>query len=339
MMLGPLIVGIKGTALSDSEKILLQAPLIGGVILFARNYSDKSQLRALVAEIKALRNPPLWVAVDQEGGRVQRFIHDFTRIPDMGQLGLLYQQDPVAALAQTEQWGFTMAQELLAVGVDMSFAPVVDLNKEKAKVIGNRSFHREPKVVVVLAEAWCRGVHRAGMKTCGKHFPGHGEVTVDSHEGLPVDVRDYGDIAADDLVPFQQLVQAGALDSIMPAHIIFPKVDDTPTGFSKIWLNNILRKDCGFKGVVISDDLGMGGAAGMGDYPERFEKALECGCDLALLCNDHPGIAELVAKTPVQASYDRSAQIAALYGNNVTVDSDPNVEKCEQAAPHMGFSR
>lgn len=320
-MLGPLIIGIKGTALSDSEKVLLQAPLIGGVILFARNYSDKAQLRALVAEIKALRNPPLWVAVDHEGGRVQRFINGFIRIPDMGQLGLLYEQDSAAALAQTQKWGLTMAQELLAVGVDMSFAPVVDLNKDKAKVIGNRSFHRDPKVVAILAEAWCRGVHHAGMKTCGKHFPGHGEVTVDSHEGLPIDLRDYDHIVVDDLVPFQQLIQAGALDSIMPAHIIFPKVDDKPAGFSKIWLDNILRKECRFKGVVISDDLGMGGAAGMGDYPERFGKALEGGCDLALLCNDHPGIAELVAKTPANPSHDRSLQIAALYGNNVTVGS------------------
>ncbi|MBY0377459.1 MAG: beta-N-acetylhexosaminidase [Gammaproteobacteria bacterium] len=315
MMLGPLIVGIKGKILSDEEKELLRQPLIGGVILFARNYNDVAQIRALVLEIKSLRNPPLWVSVDHEGGRVQRFINGFTRLPDLGQLGLLYEKDQTAALAQTEAWGFKMAQELLAVGVDMSFAPVIDLNKNKLSLIGDRSFHRMPDVVTIMAKAWNEGVHRAGMKTCGKHFPGHGDVTVDSHDALPVDERDYPSLMVEDLVPFQRLVKEDSLDAIMPAHIVFPKVDDKPAGFSSIWLGDILRRQCGFKGVIISDDLGMGGAMEMGNYLQRFQAALASGCDLVLLCNDHPAIAELVATTAVDASYDRSASIAALYGN------------------------
>lgn len=314
MMLGPLIVGIKGKFLSDEDKALLQQPLIGGVILFARNYDDVDQLRALVLEIKSLRTPALWVSVDHEGGRVQRFIHGFTRLPDLGQLGLLYEVDPTAALVKTREWGFTMAQELLAVGVDMSFAPVIDLNKNKLSLIGDRSFHRQPDIVTIMAKSWNEGVHRAGMKTCGKHFPGHGDVTLDSHDDLPVDERDYHSIEAEDLIPFTQLIKEDSLDAIMPAHIVFPRVDDKPAGFSSIWLGDILRRQCGFKGVIISDDLGMGGAMGMGNYTQRLQAALASGCDLVLLCNDHPAIAELVATTAVDASYDRSASIMALYG-------------------------
>lgn len=314
MILGPLIVGIKGKILSDEERQLLQQPLVGGVILFARNYNDVDQLCALVAAIKSLRSPALWVAVDHEGGRVQRFINGFSRLPDLGQLGLRYAEDPTAALVQTEEWGFKMAAELLTVGVDLSFAPVIDLNKNKLSLIGDRSFHRDPHVVTIMAKAWSAGVHRAGMKTCGKHFPGHGNVTVDSHDGLPVDERDYNSIAKDDLLPFMQLVQEDALDSIMPAYIVFPQVDAKPAGFSSIWLRDILRLECQFKGVIISDDLGMGGAIGMGSYQQRFQAALNGGCDLVLLCNDHPAIAELVATVAVDASTDRSGSIAALYG-------------------------
>ncbi len=312
-MLGPLIVGIKGQTLTYEDRILLQQPLIGGVILFARNYNDVMQLCALVAEIKALRSPPLWVSVDHEGGRVQRFINGFTRLPSLGQLGALYESDPAAALQQSNEWGFCMAQELLAVGVDMSFAPVIDLNKNKLSLIGDRSFHRNVDIVTVMAKAWCDGVHKAGMKTCAKHFPGHGDVTLDSHDGLPVDTRSYGQMLADDLIPFIRLIQEDALDAIMPAHIVFPKTDDKPAGFSSIWMQDILRQQCKFTGVIISDDLGMGGAEGMGSYPQRLQSALNAGCDLVLLCNDHPGIQECVEKVTVEAAFDRSANIKQLY--------------------------
>lgn len=312
-MLGPLIVGIKGLTLTSEDKQLLQQPLIGGVILFARNYNDVEQLRTLVAEIKHLRSPALWVSVDHEGGRVQRFINGFTRLPNLGQLGALYGSDPSAALQQTAEWGFCMAQELLAVGVDMSFAPVIDLNKNKLSLIGDRSFHRDAAIVTVMAKAWCDGVHRAGMKTCVKHFPGHGDVTVDSHDGLPVDERSYEQIAADDLIPFKQLITEGVVDAIMPAHIVFPQVDDKPAGFSSIWMQDILRQQCQFKGVIISDDLGMGGAAGLGSYPQRLGSALAAGCDLVLLCNDHPGIKECVESIRIEAILNRSESIAKLY--------------------------
>ncbi len=314
-MLGPLIVGIKGQTLTYEDKILLQQPLIGGVILFARNYNDVAQLRALVAEIKALRSPELWVSVDHEGGRVQRFINGFTRLPNLGQLGALYESDSAAALQQTNEWGFCMAQELLAVGVDMSFAPVIDLNKNKLSLIGDRSFNRNVDIVTVMAKAWCEGVHRAGMKTCGKHFPGHGDVTVDSHDGLPVDDRSYAQVAADDLIPFMRLIKENALDAIMPAHIVFPQVDDKPAGFSSIWMQDILRQQCQFKGVIISDDLGMGGAVGMGTYSQRLQRALNAGCDLVLLCNDHPGIQECVEAVTVDATFDRSESIIKLRSN------------------------
>ncbi len=314
-MLGPLIVGIKGLTLTYEDKVLLQQPLIGGVILFARNYNDVAQLRALVAEIKTLRSPALWVSVDHEGGRVQRFINGFTRLPNLGRLGALYESDPSDALQQTNGWGFCMAQELLAVGVDMSFAPVIDLNKNKLSLIGDRSFHRDADIVTLMAKAWCDGVHRAGMKTCAKHFPGHGDVTVDSHDGLPIDDRSYEEIAADDLIPFKELIKEGVVDAIMPAHIVFPQVDDKPAGFSSIWMQDILRQQCQFKGVIISDDLGMGGAVGMGTYPERLQKALNAGCDLVLLCNDHPGIKECVEAIKVETILDRSESIAELYGH------------------------
>jgi beta-N-acetylhexosaminidase len=314
-MLGPLIVGIKGLTLTSEDKQLLQQPLVGGVILFARNYNDVEQLRALVAEIKLLRSPTLWVSVDHEGGRVQRFINGFTRLPDLGRLGMLYESDPSAALQQTSEWGFCMAQELLAVGVDMSFAPVIDLNKNKLSLIGDRSFHRDAAIVTLMAKAWCDGVHRVGMKTCAKHFPGHGDVTVDSHDGLPVDERSYDQIAADDLIPFTQLIKEGILDAIMPAHIVFPQVDDKPAGFSSIWMQEILRQQCQFKGVIISDDLGMGGAVGLGSYPQRLQSALAAGCDLVLLCNDHRGIQECVEMVTAEAMFDRSATIAQLYGH------------------------
>ncbi len=316
-MLGPLIIGIKGLVLSHEDTQRLQHPLVGGVILFARNYNDVPQLRALVAEIKALRSPSLWVSVDHEGGRVQRFINGFTRLPSLGELGALYESDRQSAVLKTNEWGFCMAQELLAVGVDMSFAPVVDLNKNKLSLIGDRSFHRKSDIVAAMTKAWCDGVHRAGMKTCAKHFPGHGDVTVDSHDDLPVDVREYNTIASDDLIPFLQLIKEEALDAIMPAHIVFPKVDDKPAGFSSIWMKDILRQQCQFKGVIISDDLGMGGAEGMGTYPERLQSALNAGCDLVLLCNEYLGIEECLQTFTIDATFDRSDSITTLYGRKI----------------------
>jgi beta-N-acetylhexosaminidase len=283
----PLIIDIAGTTLTDVDRLRLAHPLVGGMIFFGRNWQSRAQLTDLCAGIKSIR-PDLLIAVDHEGGRVQRFRTDgFTHLPPMRRLGEQWMKDPLAATDAATASGFVLASELRACGVDMSFTPVLDLDFGASSVIGDRAFHRDARVVTMLAKSLMHGLLRAGMANCGKHFPGHGFVQADSHLEIPVDKRPLKAILADDARPYEWL--STSLSSVMPAHVVYPKVDTNPAGFSSRWLNDILRSQLGFTGAVFSDDLSMAGArriAGVEvSYTDAAEVALNAGCDLVLLCN------------------------------------------------------
>ncbi len=293
MTLGPVMLDIEGTALTEADRQLLRRPAVGGVILFERNFADRAQLRTLCDEIHSLRTPPLLIAVDQEGGRVQRFREGFTRLPAAALIGRLYDRDHRAGVALARSCGYVMAAELLAAGVDLSFAPVLDLAAGVSEVIGGRAYHRTAQGVGDLAGAVVSGMRSAGMQATGKHFPGHGHVAADSHHTLPVDRRLYEDIT-DDLAPFERLVRAD-LAAVMTAHVLYPDVDGEPATFSRRWLQGELRRRLGFRGVIFSDDLTMGGALGIGTAPERARRALGAGCDMVLVCNDRAAARAVVA--------------------------------------------
>jgi len=293
MSLGPLMMDIAGTALSPADRELLQEPVVGGVILFTRNYESRAQLAELTAEIHAMRTPPLLIAVDHEGGRVQRFRSGFTPIPAMATLGEIFDREPQRALHLATETGWLMAAELRAVGVDFSFAPVLDLYTPTSRVIRERAFHAEPGTVARLAQAFLRGMHGAGMAAVGKHFPGHGSVDADSHHEMPIDHRRLATVRHRDMMPFRLLAASG-IDALMPAHIVFPAVDSLPVGYSRRWLREILRGELGFQGMLFSDDLSMSGAQIAASPVERAELALEAGCDVCLLCNDRPAVERVV---------------------------------------------
>ena len=292
--LGPVMLDVAGTQLSAAEDELLRHPLVGGVILFARNYRSPQQLSELTACIRALRKPELLIAVDHEGGRVQRFQEGFARIPAMRRLGEAWDHDPGQACAAARDIAYVLAGELLACGVDFSFTPVLDVDFGASGVIGNRAFHRDTAAISQLASSLVAGLREAGMASVGKHFPGHGYVRADSHLAVPVDERSYAEIEAIDLVPYRRLISEG-LSAVMPAHVIYPKVDPHPAGFSATWLQQILRTQFGFDGMIFSDDLSMEGASVAGGVLERGKAALAAGCDMVLMCNTPeaaPGLLE-----------------------------------------------
>ena len=293
MNLGPVMLDITGLALDDNDRQRLQHPQVGGVILFARNYESPEQLKALVDDIHGLRMPQLVVAVDQEGGRVQRFREGFQKIPAMARLGELYDEDPGKAIQTSETVAWIMAAELLHYGVDVSFAPVLDIGDPVSQVIGDRAFHRDPEAITRLANAWVRGMRKAGMEAVGKHFPGHGSVEGDSHHVMPFDRRNLEDIEVLDLVPFRRVI-ATHLSGIMMAHVIYDQVDEIAAGYSSRWISDILRKRLAFDGIIFSDDLSMSGAESAGSYAERAKLALQAGCDILLICNNPEGADEVL---------------------------------------------
>ncbi len=305
MSISPLMLDLKGTELSSEEKNLLDHPLVGGVILFTRNYESVEQLEYLVRQIRMATSQDVLISVDHEGGRVQRFKDEFTTLPALAKL---YEasDDEQKYLQLSYHHGWLMASELRAVDVDFSFAPVLDLNYGVSEVIGDRSFHRQPALVATLAKAYIEGMSDAGMASTGKHFPGHGAVVADSHIDIPTDDRSFDDIWNEDVIPFASLIEQG-LDAIMPAHVIYPAIDRHPAGFSSVWLQNILRKKLSFDGVIFSDDLSMEGASVAGGFTERAEAAIEAGCDMILVCNNRKGAIEVIDKAKIKQS-DESAQ-------------------------------
>jgi len=292
--LGPVMLDLAGTELSAAEGALLRHPLVGGVILFARNYRSPQQLCELTAAIRRLRRPELLIAVDHEGGRVQRFQEGFSRLPPMRRLGEAWDRDRAAALAAAREIAYVLASELLACGVDFSFTPVLDVDFGESGVIGDRAFHSDPVAIAQLAAALIAGLREAGMAGVGKHFPGHGHVRADSHLALPVDERSYAEIEAADLLPYKALIEQG-LSAVMPAHVIYPKIDAQPAGFSSKWLRQILRAELGFDGMIFSDDLSMEGASTAGGVVQRGRAALAAGCDMVLVCNAPGSARELLA--------------------------------------------
>ena len=319
MALGPVMLDIKEFALDDDDRKRLMHPEVGGVILFSRNYRDREQLTSLCHEIHALRDPRLIVTVDQEGGRVQRFREGFQSLPAMGHLGDLYDEDPSQALTCAETFAWIMAAELLHAGVDLSFAPVLDISNPVSSVIGDRAFHRDPEKVAHLANAWVRGMRRAGMEAVGKHFPGHGSVEGDSHHVMPFDRRQFAEIEALDLVPFRRVI-ATHLAGVMMAHVIYDHVDEHAAGYSKYWIETVLRERMEFDGVVFSDDLSMSGAESVGGYPERARHALDAGCDILLVCNNPEGADEVLESLQGYSSPTSQLRMIRLHGQATTPD-------------------
>lgn len=319
MSLGPVMLDVVGTELTPDDIKRLQHPLVGGVILFARNFESCEQLKALTASIHAVRQPPLLIAVDHEGGRVQRFRDGFTQIPPMRAFGKLWDTDRKQAKALATEAGFVLAAELRAHGVDFSFTPILDMDYGDSLVIGDRAFHLDPRAINELAFSLMQGLKQGGMAAVGKHFPGHGFVVADSHVSIPVDDREFDQIAQNDMQPFRQMIDEG-LPAIMPAHVIYPKVDDKPAGFSEKWLQKVLRERLAFNGVIFSDDLSMEGATVGGDVTTRSLAALNAGCDMILLCN-RPDLAdELLAKLTWTMSAQSIVRLARMHGNHALHD-------------------
>lgn len=310
---GPLMLDLSGTELSSEERELLLHPAAGGVILFGRNYNSPQQLKSLTTEIHRLREPSLLIAVDQEGGRVQRFKQGFTQLPPANWFGQRYASNPKLAVQQVREVAWLMATELRSTGVDFSFAPVLDLNRGISQVIGDRAFHSQPLVVAELACAWMRGVHSAGMAAVGKHFPGHGSVEADSHLELPVDHRSPEDVMVEDLLPFQRLIDDG-IEALMPAHVIYDQVSNDLAGFSRYWLHNVLRRQLGFQGVVFSDDLTMAAAGQAGGFPERANAALAAGCNMVLVCNNREGAGQVLDELSGYADPASQMRLIRMHG-------------------------
>jgi beta-N-acetylhexosaminidase len=341
--LGPVVIDVGGLELDSDDRRRLMHPLTGGVILFTRNYASSEQLSRLTADIHALREPPLVVCVDHEGGRVQRFREGFTVIPPMRLLGKEWDADEARARRLAHELGFVLAAELRAHGVDLSFTPVLDVDHGNSSVIGDRAFHRDPHAVAELGAALVQGLKQGGMGAVGKHFPGHGHVRADSHLELPTDRRTYEEIAEQDLAPFARLIRAG-LPAIMPAHIVFENVDAQPAGFSAVWLKRILRETLRFDGVVFSDDLSMAGARVAGDIIQRTQAAFDAGCDMVLVCNDAEAVDTLYGSSKHTLSALALARLARLHGRPAATSigllkEDPRYADALEAISGLGRDR
>jgi beta-N-acetylhexosaminidase len=334
------MLDVAGTSLTADDRRRLLHPLVGGVILFSRNFESCAQLTQLTADIHALRSPPLIIAVDHEGGRVQRFREGFTRLPPMRELGLVWDRDHRRAVALAHELGFVLAAELRVHGVDLSFAPVLDVDYGNSSVIGDRAFHSRADAIAELATGVMHGLRDGGMAAVGKHFPGHGHVRADSHHEVPVDPRPYADIESDDLVPFRRLIDSG-MGGIMPAHVIYPAVDPAPAGFSEKWLKGVLRGELGFDGVIFSDDLSMEGASVAGGVVARAEAALRAGCDMVLVCNNPQSADELLAGLDYRIPPVSLARLARIHGRAHAADAvklreDPRYASALHAIAGLG---
>ncbi|KGJ95785.1 beta-N-acetylhexosaminidase [Thalassotalea sp. ND16A] len=334
-----LMIDVQGTSLTAEDNELIAHPKVGGLILFSRNFTSPTQLMALNKSIKAI-NPELLIAVDHEGGRVQRFRQGFSNIPAMGKI---YPQAAKASssLQQTlfdagniaTNMGYLMAVEVQSVGIDISFAPVLDID-DISDVIGDRGFHQEPEIIESLACAFIKGMRQAGMKATGKHFPGHGSVKEDSHVAMAVDKRSKNDIFAKDLLVFERMIKSNQLSALMPAHVIYPNVDDLPVGFSAFWLQTILRQQLGFNGVIFSDDLSMQGATPAGGYAQRCEAAYQAGCDMLLVCNDRVGAIAAIDNANLPRRAESERRVKSMLNKSAydfsELDKNPNWQKSRQ---------
>lgn len=327
MTISSLMLDLEGTEITSEENEILQHPYVGAVILFARNYESPEQLDALVKQIRAATDNELLICVDHEGGRVQRFRSEFTELPAIGHIGKLCDSilngetglNPADAMFKSQkksyQHGWLMAAEVRAMGLDFSFAPVLDVNYGVSEVIGDRSFNRDPNIISQLATHYIQGMRDAGMASTGKHFPGHGAVTEDSHLEIPRDNRSKEEIWNADIIPFKELIKSG-LDAVMPAHVIYSELDDKPAGFSNYWLQDVLRKELSFNGVIFSDDLTMEGASVVGGYTERAEAAMEAGCDMILVCNNRQGAIEVIDKANIKQAPESAQRLNQMVGQS-----------------------
>lgn len=330
---GPVVLDVKGKQLDADDARRISHPLTGGVILFARNFESRAQLVSLTREIRALRNDVL-ICIDHEGGRVQRCKTDgFTHLPAMAKLGELWDRDVLAATRAAVACGYVLAAELRACDIDLSFTPVLDLDYGRSGVIGDRAFHADPRVVAMLANHLTHGLLLAGMANCGKHFPGHGHVEADSHVAVPVDERTLDEILEQDVRPYQWMGMT--LASVMPAHVIYPKVDPNPAGFSRYWLQNILRGQLGFEGVIFSDDLSMEGASVAGTVTQGARAALDAGCDMVLICNHPERADQLLAELDVSIDKASQRRVRRLFARGKAMDWN----KLEQDAGYRGALR